>query len=197
MNERCPSTTVTGLLEAAESNSMFDYYSDRWRQDSAFGRVEWVGTMLGRLADRKLVDWSGDMSDVTITELGKKYLAWLRGGRRGPNPCRSSDEAPLVEVARTAPQDHSDRQRDATTDRAKITASVAGTARIDGGVHPPRQAQRRLQHPPADVRRSQDRQRSKAGATPARQQVISASAPAASPRGSRTARRAARSTPRR
>jgi len=79
---------VRGLLEAAEAHTMFDYYSDRWRRDAANGaRVEWVGTMLGRLADRKLVVWpKSGMSDAHLTPLGKRYLAWLRGGRKGVKP---------------------------------------------------------------------------------------------------------------
>lgn len=82
---RQPSTTVLGLLEAAESRTMFDYYSDRWRQ-SGTSQVEWVGTCLGRPTNRKLVNWTGGMADVTLTELGVRYLAWLRGGRKGRKP---------------------------------------------------------------------------------------------------------------
>ena len=84
-------TTVRGLLEAAASHAMFYYYSERWTMDTANGhRVEWVGTMLGRLADRGLVEWpESGMSDTTITPYGKRYLAWLRDGRKGTRPVRS------------------------------------------------------------------------------------------------------------
>lgn len=87
MGDRIPSTTVTGLLEAAENGSMSEYYYARWAQTVTPGRnIEWVGTVLGRLADRGLIDWSGSVDDCTLTEKGKAHLAWLRGGRKGRMP---------------------------------------------------------------------------------------------------------------
>lgn len=91
--ETIPSTTVLGLLEAAERGSVEDYYQQRWTAFHTQGRragTEYVGRKLGELHDRGLVTWSGDVCDVKLTPFGVRYLAWLRGGRLGPKPNKES-----------------------------------------------------------------------------------------------------------
>ena len=81
------------LLGALVDGSIGDYTRSRW---FASGRASYAEKMLGRLCDRGLARWDGDIEDASITEAGRGYLAKLRA-----LDCPGEEPAPGTDSARS------------------------------------------------------------------------------------------------